>query len=151
MAQHRRAAGDNVGVRWTEFARNQAEGVRDKVFDVGFIGSQNANLLNSNYNPACLHNPDGNWTCWFGGGYFTNMIADDDATIKLVDDNPNYPARSTKPLRVRQISYGGAASPMRLAALAEGRRLDLLGWRRRAGQPEPLQGVLPHTHSHAAQ
>ena len=99
-------------------ARNLADGgpggVRDKVFDVSFIGSQNANMLNSNYNPACLHNPDGNWTCWFGGGYFTNMIADGDATIKLVDDNPDYPARSTKPLRVRQISYGGAASPMRL-------------------------------------
>ena len=56
----------------TAIARNQAEDVRDKVFEVAFIGNQNPNLLNSNYNPACLHNPDGNWTCWFGGGYFTN-------------------------------------------------------------------------------
>ena len=94
-------------------ARNQAEDVRDKVFEVAFIGNQNPNLLNSNYNPACLHNPDGNWTCWFGGGYFTNAIGDDDATIKLVDENPNFPAKSTRPIRVRQISYGRVASPMR--------------------------------------
>ena len=34
-------------------------------------------------------------------------------TIKLVDENPNFPAKSTRPIRVRQISYGRVASPMR--------------------------------------
>jgi hypothetical protein len=77
------------------------------VVDTVYIGHQNPNF-DSNYNPACLVNPTDDWTCYFGGGYFTNSIGSDPPHVNLIDDNPSYPANSAKPLRRRRISYSSS-------------------------------------------
>jgi hypothetical protein len=66
----------------------------------------------SNYNPACLVNP-GDWekTVYFGGGYYTNYNGGYAPTMKIIDDNPSYPATSSKPLRLRAFAYGSYSTP----------------------------------------
>ncbi|PYU20749.1 MAG: hypothetical protein DMG32_21785, partial [Acidobacteria bacterium] len=77
------------------------------VFDVILGPGALASYVNSNYNPACLVNPDGNFTCWFGGGYYYNYLAGNPPAMHLIDDNPNYPATSSRPLRLRAWTYAG--------------------------------------------
>lgn len=79
------------------------------VFDIDYGGLIESGI-NSNYNPACLVNPDSTWTCWFGGGYFGNSIGANPATMKLIDDDPDYPATSSTPLRIRQFAFPSATT-----------------------------------------
>jgi len=73
--------------------------------ELTLIGSGTANMYHSNYNPACLMNPTDDFTVWFGGGYYRNYRGGAEPTIKLIADNPDFPAKSTKPIRVWQITY----------------------------------------------
>lgn len=77
--------------------------IRDFV-DTTYIGDQNRSF-DSNYNPACLVNPTADWTCYFGGGYFTNSIGAHPPHINLIDQNPKHRANGSPPLRRRRITY----------------------------------------------
>jgi hypothetical protein len=64
----------------------------------------------SNYNPACDVNPgSGLFTFTFGGGYFNSFPNGVPSLVRILDDNPDYPSRSTKPLRMRVFSYTGVS------------------------------------------
>jgi hypothetical protein len=68
---------------------------------------------NTNYNPACWVNPTGTMTGWWGGGYGSSFPGSGNGSVfKLLDDNPNYPGSSTKPLRLRVFRPTGKPSPM---------------------------------------
>jgi hypothetical protein len=68
---------------------------------------------NTNYNPACWVNPTGTKTGWWGGGYSSSFPGSGNGSLfKLLDDNPNYPATSTKQLRLRVFRPTGAPSPL---------------------------------------
>lgn len=68
--------------------------------------------FNANYNPACWVNPTGTMTGWWGGGYGNSFPRGHGSIFKLLDDNPNYPGSSSKPLRLRIFRPTGAMSPL---------------------------------------
>jgi hypothetical protein len=66
----------------------------------------------SKYNPATLMNGgDLNFALMIGGGNQANARVSGPRTVAVIDDNPNYPASSTKPLRFRQRWVTTAAYP----------------------------------------
>jgi hypothetical protein len=70
----------------------------------------NTNYHEANFNPACLVNPNGTETFWFGGGQGSNFPNGTGSLIKILDDDPNYPGSGT-PLRLRIFRPTGAMSP----------------------------------------
>jgi hypothetical protein len=58
------------------------------------------------YNPACDQNPPANtdFTFNYGGGVWNSFPNGFPTLVRIVDDNPNYPATSTKPLRMRILT-----------------------------------------------
>jgi hypothetical protein len=72
-----------------------------------------------NYNPACWVNPSGTMTGWYGGGQSNSYPNGTGSVFKLLDDNPNYPATSTKPLRLRVFRPTGAMSPTHMRHMVQ--------------------------------
>jgi hypothetical protein len=78
------------------------------VFDImkGKVGDPDS-YWKANYNPACLVNPTGTFTMSVGGGYYKSFPNGVGSIVRVIDDNPNYPATSSKPLRLRAWRYSG--------------------------------------------
>jgi hypothetical protein len=97
---------------------------------------------NSNYNPACWVNPTGTITGWWGGGQGNSYPNGDGSIFKLLDDNPNYPATSMKPLRLRVFNPTGAMSPTHMRHMVQ--IADWLYWG--GGYVNPDTGTVNKTY-----
>jgi hypothetical protein len=83
------------------------------------VTSPSNSHVHGNYNPACWVNPSGTMTGWWGGGYGSNYPLGVGSLFKLIDDNPNYPATSTKPLRLRVFRPTGKPSPTHMRHMVQ--------------------------------
>ena len=93
------------GVTWISRSSN-APG-RSTFFDeIDIVGPGSAAgpfSMWSKYNAATMMNPgDRPYAVLFGGGNGTNSRNGGPRTVHVIDDNPNFPATSTKPFRFRQ-------------------------------------------------
>jgi hypothetical protein len=83
----------------------------DKV-EIALLNGASDAMWRSNYNPACLVNPDDNCPpVYFGGGYWTNYSGGRPPSIKILTSNPDYPRRSDKPWLLTVKVYGTAHTP----------------------------------------
>ncbi len=82
------------------------------VVDVELLNGASTAMWRSNYNPACLVNPDDDCPpVYFGGGYYRNFSAGNPPSMKILTDNPDYPRRSDKRWTLRVSKYGEFGTP----------------------------------------
>jgi hypothetical protein len=100
------------------FRNNDGSGMSfsDKV-ETALLNGATAAMWRSNYNPACLVNPDGDCPpLYFGGGYYRNYSGGSPPSMKILSRNPHYPGTSDKAWLLTATVYGTASTPFPIYA-----------------------------------